>query len=142
MTREPLVTEERLARAWEVITSRVPGRLDLAVPDAYVQPSLEKEVDGKMTKTIPVAVFTVAEPNPRYVGTLQVSAVHMPLSGWVEMEQEARHFVAKGFDPLAWCLMMAAKGHLHTMDNLRAMTHAVTRINERGERETTYPTGH
>lgn len=140
-SRDELVDEARLARAWEVVTSRVPG-LDSAVPDAYIQGSEVKVVDGREQKTHPVAVFSVTEPNPRHVATLQVSTVHMLLSGWREMEEEASRMVVQGFDPLQWCLLQAAKGHLHTMNNLRQMSHPVTRINERGELETTYPTGH
>lgn len=140
-SREQLVPEDRLTRAWEVITSRVPG-LDGAVPDAYIQGAETKVVDGREEKTKPVAVFAVVEANPRHVGMLQVSTTHMLLSGWHEMEKEAQHLVSKGFDPLAWCLLQAAKGHLHTMTNLRQMSHPVTRINEKGEVETTYPTGH
>jgi hypothetical protein len=131
-SRESLVDENRLSRAWEVVTSRVSG-LDGAVPDAYIQ-----REEGKH----PIAVFHVAEANPRHFGTLQVSAVHMILEGWREMEKETEHYVSQGFDPLQWCLLQAAKGHLHTMNNLRQMSHGVTRINERGELETTYPTGH
>lgn len=139
--REPLVDEERLSRAWEVITSRVPG-LELAVPDAYIQAPETKTIDGKKVRTVAVAVFAVAEPNPRHHAHLQISAVHLPLEGWRTMEAEAAHYVSKGFDPLTWCLMQACRGHLHTMNNIRAMSHPVTRINEKGELEQTYPTGH
>jgi hypothetical protein len=126
-----------------MILARVPGRLDSAIPDAWIQPASEKKVhDGKVVRTKAVAVFAVIEPNPRFVGHLQVSVTHMALDGWRDMEKEAAHYVAKGFDPLAWCLMQAAKGHLHTMANIRSMSHPVTRINEKGETENIYPTGH
>ena len=138
---EPLVEEDRLSRAWEVITSRVPGRFDAAVPDAYIQPAGEFEKDGKTVKTPDTAVFAVAEPNPRHVGHLQVSVVHFPLSSWRAMEAEAKHFVSAGFDPLTWCLFQAAKGHLQAMDNIRAMSHPVVRIDEFGKERLEYPTG-
>lgn len=147
-TREPLVSEDRLSRAWEVITSRVPGLLDAAAPDAYVQPSTLKTLaDGRQVHTNEIAVFAIAEPNPRYLDRfgdpshLQISVTHMPLAGWQEMERDAQHYVAKGFDPLVWCLFQAVKGHLQVMDNIRAMSHPVTRVNERGETELSYPTG-
>lgn len=140
-TREELVPEERLVRAWEVVTSRVSG-LEGAIPDVYVQGSETQLVDGREVKTHPVAVFAIAEANPRHVGMLQVSTTHMLLSGWHEMETEAAHMVSRGFDPLQWCLLQSAKGHLQTMGNLRDMNHAVTRINAKGETEKTYPNGH
>ena len=141
-TREPLVNEDRLSRAWEVITSRVPGQLDDAVPDAYVQPASDfQNQDGKIIRTKPVAVFAVAEPNPRHIAHLQVSLTHMPLEGWQELERDAKHFVSKDFDPLQWCLLQAAMGHMRVMSNIRSMSHPVEHIDEHGKKQLTYPTG-
>lgn len=139
-SREELVPEDRLTRAWSVIADRVSG-LGGAIPDVYIQGGGTQNVNGEEVKTHPVAVFAIAEANPRHVGMLQISTTHMLLSGWHEMETEAAHLVSQGFDPLQWCLLQAAKGHLHTMNGLRQMNHAVTRINAKGETEVTYPTG-
>ena len=130
-----------MSRAWEVITSRVPG-LDSAIPDAYVQPAgLYPDKDKVLRQVEAQAVFAIAEPNPRHVGHLQVSAVYMPLIGWTEKEKEVDHYVSRGFDPLAWVLFQVAKGHAATMTNIRQMSHPVTRVDEFGKETLTYPTG-
>jgi hypothetical protein len=140
--KEPLVDEQRLSRSWEIILSRVPG-LDDAIPDAYIQPAgMHPDSQRVLRQTEAQAVFAIAEPNPRHVGHLQVSVVTMPLEGWTEQEKEIDHYVSTGFDPLTWVLFQVAKGHTATMANIRSMSHPVTRIDEHGELQKTYPTGH
>lgn len=131
--REPLVEEDRLSRAWEMILSRVPG-LDAAIPDAYIQPAGLYPDQQRVLRDLPAyAIFTIAEPNPRHVGHLQVSAFHTPLEGWTEREQEIQHYVSKGLDPLTWILFQLAKGHTETMNNIRQMSHPVTHVDPFGE---------
>lgn len=133
---EPLVSEERLERAWETILARYPGALDLAVPDAYIQPSGVYEVEGKPTHLPAVAVFTVAEPNPRYPGTLQVSVAHQTMEGWEEMQREvAESTLANKVDPVTWILAQVAKGHLKIMQSIRDMLTPVTHVDPFGEQQ-------
>lgn len=137
---EDLVSEDRLARAWEYLLMRAPGALHVpvdavfdAVPATWIQPV----IPGRTT--MEVAVFAVAEPNPRFDGIMEVSSAHMPLEGWRQMETEAaiQHPFGNDIekDPLVWCLFQALKGHVGKMQNLRAMSHPVTRIDEFGQRQ-------
>lgn len=135
---EDLVEDERLARAWEYILMRAPGllrvprdRLFDAVPSAWIQPPKDNQKA--------VACFAFAENNPRFEGFMQVSTVHMDLEGWRDLQTQAaiQHPFGNDIsrDPLVWVMFQALKGHLHTMANLRAMSHPVTRIDPHGQHQ-------
>lgn len=131
--REPLVEDDRLEKVWEYVTSRTPG-LEAAFPVTWVQPG---KSNGDGTHQVPLAVFTIHEKNPRFPDHFQVSALHDRLDTWVRVQKEAalQHpFRSKvEHDPLTWVMGQLAKGHLHVMSELRAMSHPVQKFDGEGK---------